>query len=266
MVRVSAFLFDLQTSSSKITLGYGNPASTKIPEGYLEVLVRKGEELHPWTVLHPAFPGSVYHLTKCQEALFFQFYNKNDALRITDLHQGIVWGTNTQETKMDERLVNRFDYDGDYGTVLNRFLMQAALGHPLTVYGQGGQKRAFIHIRDTVSCVELALKNPPRKGDKVHIYNQMTECHRVGELAELVGKITGVGIKQISNPRLESAENELDVCNDKFLSYGLNPTTLNEKLLEEVLEVTKKYKDRANLQAVLPSSKWRKDIVLDTTV
>lgn len=246
--------------------GYGNPASTQIPEGYLEVLVRKGEELHPWTILHPAFPGSIYHLTKCQEALFFQFYNKNDGLRITDLHQGIVWGTNTAETKLDERLINRFDYDGDYGTVLNRFLVQAALGHPLTVYGKGGQKRAFIHIRDTVACIELAMNNPPRKGDKVHIYNQMTETHQVGELATMVSQMTGVPVTRLSNPRLESAENELDVCNDKFISYGLNPTTLNDKLMEEVLEITKKYSDRVNKRTILPSSAWRKDIVLDSGV
>jgi len=125
--------------------GYGTSGG-EIPEGYLDVTLPSGESSK---ILHPSHPGSVYHLTKCLDALMFQFYNKNDNIRITDLHQGIVWGTNTEQTARDERLVNRFDYDGDYGTVLNRFLMQAALKIPLTVYGTGGQTRAFIHISDT---------------------------------------------------------------------------------------------------------------------
>lgn len=122
--------------------GYGTSGGA-IPEGYLDVQLPSGESK---SILHPANPGSIYHLTKCLDALTFQFYNKNDGLRITDLHQGIVWGTNTEQTLRDPKLINRFDYDGDYGTVLNRFLMQAALGIPLTVYGIGGQTRAFIHI------------------------------------------------------------------------------------------------------------------------
>jgi UDP-sulfoquinovose synthase len=122
--------------------GYGTSGG-EIPEGYIDVTLPSAEQK---SILHPAHPGSVYHLTKCLDALTFQFYNRNDGVRITDLHQGIVWGTNTPQTLRDERLINRFDYDGDYGTVLNRFLMQAALNIPLTVYGVGGQTRAFIHI------------------------------------------------------------------------------------------------------------------------
>ncbi len=125
-------------------------------------------------------------MTKTQDQLLFAFYNKNDKVRITDLHQGIVWGTQTEETRLDERLINRFDYDGDYGTVLNRFLMQAAVGYPLTVHGTGGQTRAFIHIQDTVRCIELALENPPQPGERVNILNQMTETHRVRDLAKMV--------------------------------------------------------------------------------
>ena len=122
-------------------------------------------------------------MTKTQDALLFQFYARNDGLRITDLHQGIVWGTQTPETRLDPRLINRFDYDGDYGTVLNRFLMQAAVGYPLTVHGTGGQTRAFINIQDTVRCIELALDNPPERGERVKVMNQMTECRRVRDLA-----------------------------------------------------------------------------------
>ena len=133
-------------------------------------------------------------MTKTLDQLLFPFYAKNDGLRITDLHQGIVWGTQTDQTARDVRLINRFDYDGDYGTVLNRFLMQAAIGHPLTVHGTGGQTRAFIHIQDTVRCIELALENPPKCGDRAKILNQMTETHRVLDLAKLVADITGADI------------------------------------------------------------------------
>ena len=142
--------------------GYGWSGSAPIPEGYLTVKVTTPDGELEREILHPANPGSVYHLTKTLDQLLFSFYAKNDALRITDLHQGIVWGTQTDQTARDERLVNRFDYDGDYGTVLNRFLMQSAIGHPLTVHGTGGQTRAFIHIRDTVRCIEIALNNPPQ--------------------------------------------------------------------------------------------------------
>ena len=143
----------------------------EIPEGYLDVTLPGGRQA---SILHPAYPGSIYHLTKCLDALVFQFYNKNDGIRVTDLHQGIVWGTNTIQTARDERLINRFDYDGDYGTVLNRFLMQAALNIPLTVYGTGGQTRAFIHITDTAKCINLAINNPPKTGEKVEIFNQVS--------------------------------------------------------------------------------------------
>jgi UDP-sulfoquinovose synthase len=238
--------------------GYGWSGSAPIPEGYLTVKVPTPDGDLEREILHPANPGSVYHLTKTLDQLLFAFYAKNDGLRITDLHQGIVWGTQTSQTVRDERLINRFDYDGDYGTVLNRFLMQAAIGHPLTVHGTGGQTRAFIHIKDTVRCIEIALENPPVAGDKPLVLNQMTETHRVLDLAKMISDITGVEIACLPNPRREAEENELSVRNDQFLALGLEPTTLSEGLLGEVTEVAFRYRHRADLRKIIARSVWRK--------
>jgi UDP-sulfoquinovose synthase len=245
------------------TMGvYGySTVGAAIPEGYLPVGIdTMSGETAKQEILYPANPGSIYHMTKCLDQLLFQFYAKNDGLRITDLHQGIVWGTHTAQTRRHAQLINRFDYDGDYGTVLNRFLIQAAIGYPLTVHGTGGQTRAFIHIQDSVRCIELALKSPPAKGDRVKIFNQMTETHRVRDLAELVARITGARIAWLPNPRKEAAENDLVVRNEQFLELGLNPTTLAEGLLEEVIEVAKKYAYRVDRSRIPAVSAWTKDI------
>ena len=239
--------------------GYGT-AGMKIPEGYLdvEVVTDTGERIQQ-EILYPANPGSIYHMTKTQDQLFFFYYNKNDGVRVTDLHQGIVWGTNTPETLLDENLVNRFDYDGDYGTVLNRFLMQAAINYPLTVHGTGGQTRAFIHIKDTVRCVQLAIENPPPKGERVRILNQMTETHRVKDLAKMIVEMTGGEIAYLENPRNEAVENELFVKNQRLLDLGLEPTTLSQGLLKEVTDVASKYSYRCDKSKIPCTSLWLKN-------
>ena len=238
--------------------GYGWSGSAPIPEGYLTVKVPTPDGDIDREILHPANPGSVYHLTKTLDQLLFAFYAKNDNMRITDLHQGIVWGTQTPQTALDERLINRFDYDGDYGTVLNRFLMQAAIGHPLTVHGTGGQTRAFIHIRDTVRCIQIALENPPQAGEQVKVFNQVTETYRVRELAELISRLTGVEVANLPNPRKEAAENDLNVSRDKFVALGLNPTLLSEGLLEESRDIAQKYASRADKTKIIARSVWNK--------
>jgi UDP-sulfoquinovose synthase len=237
--------------------GYGWSGTAPIPEGYLTVKVPTPDGELEREILHPANPGSVYHMTKTLDQLLFAFYAKNDQLRITDLHQGIVWGTQTDQTCRDERLINRFDYDGDYGTVLNRFLMQAAIGHPLTVHGTGGQTRAFIHIRDTVRCIEIAISNPPQAGSRPQVLNQITEVHRVLELAKLVANATGVDIAYLPNPRQEAEENELNVRNDQFLALGLQPTTLSEGLLEECTDIAARYRHRVDPTKIVARSVWR---------
>jgi UDP-sulfoquinovose synthase len=240
------------------TMGvYGyTTAGLRIPEGYLKVTVDTDFGPAEQEILFPPNPGSIYHMTKTQDALLFQFYAKNDGLRITDLHQGIVWGTQTEETRKDERLINRFDYDGDYGTVLNRFLMQAAVGHPLTVHGSGGQTRAFIHLQDTVRCVELALNNPPAPGDRVKILNQMTESRRVRDLAAMIAGMTGAEVHNVANPRQEADENELVVANDQFRDLGLKPITLAQGLMDEVTDVARRWADRVDMRKIPCVSAW----------
>ena len=245
------------------TMGvYGySTVGAAIPEGYLAVGVETldGETVEQ-EILYPTRPGSIYHMTKSLDQILFQYYAQNDGLRITDLHQGIVWGTHTEQTRRHVQLINRFDYDGDYGTVLNRFLIQAAIGYPLTVHGTGGQTRAFIHLQDSVRCIELALSDAPKRGERVKIFNQMTETHRVRDLAALVSELTGAGIAWLPNPRKEAAENDLVVRNDQLRALGLDPITLREGLLSEVVEVARRYAYRVDRMRIPCASAWTKEL------
>ena len=224
-----------------------------IPEGYLDInLPITGNKK---SILYPCNPGSVYHLTKCLDQLMFQYYNKNWNIRITDLHQGIVWGTETSETIKDQRLNNRFDYDGIYGTVLNRFICQAASNIPLTVYGTGGQARAFIHISDTANCISLAINHPPNESC-VRIYNQVSEVHTVMDLANIIKNTYGGEIQFLENPRNELSENELEVDNAGLRSLGFNPLLLSSELVKDISNLAKEFKNNVKSENVINSPRW----------
>lgn len=237
------------------TMGvYGySKAFGKIPEGYLDITIN--ETGNQQDILYPANPGSIYHMTKCLDQLMFQFYHKNWGIPITDLHQGIVWGVSTNETELHEGLVNRFDYDAVYGTVLNRFLVQAVHGYPLTVYGTGGQTRAFIHISDTVKCVRMAMENPPEE-NRVRIFNQVAETKSVLDLAMMVSERYSVPVQQVPNPRKEAESNDLDVSNEGLKHLGFNPVLLKNKLMDDVVYLAKQGKDFFRKENVLNSPKW----------
>lgn len=225
-----------------------------IPEGYLGVTIDStGKSTE---ILYPTNPGSIYHLTKSMDQLLFQFYHKNWRLKVTDLHQGIVWGTQTEETVKSDILINRFDYDGIFGTVLNRFIVQAANQHPLTVYGTGGQKRAFIHISDTARCIKLAIENPTSNNERVRIFNQVSEVHSVIGLANLFKNQFGCEINAVENPRKELAENDLVVDNSGLKNLGFNPILLSEGLTQDVGNIARVFSRNFDQDNVLTSPKW----------
>lgn len=240
------------------TMGeYGTP-NIDIEEGYITIEHNGRKDTLPY----PKQPGSFYHLSKVHDSHNIHFACKIWGLRATDLNQGVVYGVLTEETGIDELLLNRLDYDGVFGTALNRFCIQAAIGHPLTVYGTGGQTRAFLDIRDTVRCVELAIANPAEVG-KFRVFNQFTEAFSVGDLALMVQKAgSAMGLKveinNLDNPRVELEEHYFNPKNTNLLDLGLQPHYLSDSLLDSLLNFAVKYKGRVDLEQILPKVSWRR--------
>jgi len=240
------------------TMGeYGTP-NIDIEEGYITIEHNGRKDTLPY----PKQPGSFYHLSKVHDSHNIHFACKIWGLRATDLNQGVVYGVLTDETGMDELLINRLDYDGVFGTALNRFCIQAAVGHPLTVYGKGGQTRAFLDIRDTVRCVEIAIANPANQGE-FRVFNQFTEMFSVGDLAMQVKKAgTSMGldidIQNLDNPRVEAEDHYFNAKNTNLLDLGLQPHYLSDSLLDSLLNFAVKYKNRIDKEQILPKVKWRR--------
>ncbi|MDB9412320.1 NAD-dependent epimerase/dehydratase family protein [Microcystis aeruginosa] len=240
------------------TMGeYGTP-NIDIEEGYITIEHNGRKDTLPY----PKQPGSMYHLSKVHDSHNIHFACRMWGLKATDLNQGVVYGVLTEETGMDEMLINRLDYDGVFGTALNRFCIQAAIGHPLTVYGKGGQTRGFLDIRDTVRCLELAISNPARSGE-FRVFNQFTELFSVGDLALMVKKAgsalgLNVEINNLDNPRIELEEHYFNAKNTKLLDLGLQPHYLSDSLLDSLLNFATKYKNRVDMNHILPKVTWKR--------
>ena len=238
------------------TMGeYGQPG-IDIEEGYIEISHKGRTDTLPY----PKLPGSLYHCSKVHDSTNIHFACRTWGLRATDLNQGVVYGIETDETVRDERLITRFDYDEIFGTVLNRFCVQAVIGHPLTVYGSGHQTRGFLNIRDTLSCVELAVANPAEAGE-FRVFNQFTEQFSVLELAELVKHAAEhlgyeVAIDHVENPRVEKEEHYYNAIHTKLLDLGLEPTLLREELIESVLGAIERYKEHVIESSIDPRTRW----------
>jgi UDP-sulfoquinovose synthase len=236
------------------TMGeYGTP-NIDIEEGFIRINHNGRTDVLPY----PKQPGSFYHLSKVHDSHNIMFACKNFGLRSTDLNQGIVYGAETEETALDPRLATRFDYDAVFGTVLNRFCVEAVMGHPLTVYGKGGQTRGMLDIRDTVRCIEIACENPPAAGE-YRVFNQFTEEFSVRQLAELVQQLRpGTRIEYLDNPRTEAPEHYYHAANTKLLDLGLKPHKLSDTLIENVFAVVERHRNRVNLAAIRPAVNWRR--------
>jgi UDP-sulfoquinovose synthase len=238
------------------TMGeYGQP-NIDIEEGYIEIEHKGRKDTLPF----PKLPGSLYHCSKVHDSTNIHFACRTWGLRATDLNQGVVYGIETEETAGDERLITRFDYDEIFGTVLNRFCVQAVIGHPLTVYGTGGQTRGFLNIRDTLNCVELAALNPADAGE-FRVFNQFTEQFSVLGLAELVKAAAehlgySVEIQHCDNPRVEKEEHYYNAIHTKLLDLGLEPTLLGEELVESIIHAIERYKGNVIEASIDPHTRW----------
>ncbi len=240
------------------TMGeYGTP-NIDIEEGFIEIHHNGRKDLLPF----PKQPGSFYHLSKVHDSHNITFACKIWGMRSTDLNQGVVYGLKTDETVMDDGLATRFDYDGVWGTVLNRYVVQAALGRPLTVYGKGGQTRGFLDIRDTLRCIEIAIQNPPAPGE-YRVFNQFTEQFSVGDLAKLVQQIgnrkgLNVSINHLPDPRVELETHYYNAKHTKLVELGLVPHNLSDVLLDSLMDVVVRYRDGVREDTLMPQVNWRK--------
>jgi UDP-sulfoquinovose synthase len=239
------------------TMGeYGTP-NIDIEEGYISIEHNGRKDVLPF----PKQPGSFYHLSKVHDSHNIMFACKIWGLRATDLNQGVVYGTVTDETDLGEPLVNRFDYDEVFGTVLNRFCIQAAIGHPLTVYGKGGQTRGFLDIRDTVRCIEIACHNPAARGE-CRVYNQFTEQFSVLDIAHMVQTASRkmglkVEINHLPDPRVEAEDHYYNAKHSKLIDLGLEPHLLSDSLLDSLMNIALRYRDRVDLSVMMPKVNWR---------
>jgi UDP-sulfoquinovose synthase len=245
------------------TMGeYGTP-NIDIEEGFIEIKHRGRTDVMPY----PKQPGSFYHLSKVHDSHNIMFGCRIWGLRATDLNQGIVYGQSTEETDLDPVLATRFDYDGVFGTVLNRFCVQAVTGHPLTVYGAGGQTRGMLNIRDTLACVTLALETPADRGE-FRVFNQFTESYSVREMAQMVKKVcpTRVDIAEgLANPRVENEEHYFHAANTKLLDLGLQPHLLTDEVISEILDLVERHRSRVDVRAIAPTVQWRSSASTLTT-
>lgn len=238
------------------TLGeYGTPGIA-IEEGFIEIVHEGRSDVLPF----PKMPGSLYHASKVHDSTNIHLACRIWGVRATDLHQGVVYGVETDEARMDDRFLTRFDYDDVFGTALNRFCLQAVIGHPLTVYGQGGQTRGLINVVDTVQCVELATLNPAESGE-YRVFNQFTERFSLLDLAELVqraGREYGLTVRvdHLENPRVEAEEHYYNPKHTKLLDLGLKPHNLSETLIESMFGVIERYRDRILPDVIMPKTTW----------
>src|SRR5207302_3712849 len=251
---------DLAPDSHLVKLGtmgeYGTP-NIDIEEGFIEIRHNGRTDRLPF----PKLPGSLYHCSKVHDSTNIHFACRVWGLRSTDLNQGVVYGIETEETRIDPRFATRFDYDEVFGTALNRFCLQAVIGHPLTVYGKGGQTRGYLNIVDTLRCVELAVTNPAAEGE-YRVFNQFTEQFSIRELADLVhraGKEYGleVTVDHVENPRVEKEEHYYNAKHTKLLDLGLQPHLLSETLVESMFDQIEKHRDRVIREHILPQTRWR---------
>ena len=252
-------LRDIAPETHLVKLGtmgeYGTP-DIDIEEGYIEIAHKGRKDTLPF----PKLPGSMYHLSKVHDSHNLHFACRIWGLRATDLNQGVVYGIRTEETELDERLCTRFDYDEVFGTVLNRFCVQAVVGHPLTVYGKGGQTRGFLNIIDTLQCVRLAVEHPAERGE-FRVFNQFTEQFSVRDLATLVARTAedlGINVvtEHVPDPRIEAEEHHYHATHTKLLELGLRPHLLTGEVVSHLIQTVQRHKDRILRDPIMPKTKW----------